>query len=155
MEIYWLLYYIACLLSSFGIMAYGHYKNIILLLLWSITHPVSECSAVAHEREVIKQGWNNYKIGRLILFTLLNYYEVIKSREEDGQVALIGELTNVRRILVGETWLKRQPERLSVYGWLGTISNLRNLDWISGMQLFQGRNMWHAVMNTVVNIRII
>jgi hypothetical protein len=74
-----------------------------------------------------------------------------------GHVARIGEKRNADRILVGN------PERKSPQGrprrtWVDNIKiNLRGIGWdgMDWIDLAQNREQWGALVNTVMNLRVL
>jgi hypothetical protein len=93
-----------------------------------------------------------------ILYSSPNIIRQIKSRRMRwaGHVARMGEERNVYRVLMGKPEGKRPLERQGVDGRMGSEWILGRLagsvDWI---QLAQDRDRWWAVVNTVMNLRVL
>jgi hypothetical protein len=74
-----------------------------------------------------------------------------------GQVAPIGEGRNVYRVLMGKPEGKRplaRPRR----GWEDGIKmDLREISWwgVEWIHLSKGRDRWRAVVNAVMNLRVL
>jgi hypothetical protein len=94
-----------------------------------------------------------------ILYSSSNIIRQIKSRRMRwaGHVARIGEERNVYRVLVGKPEGKRSlgtPRRRWEYG---IRMDLRETGWASveWIQLAQDRSRWRALVNTVMNLRVL
>jgi hypothetical protein len=85
----------------------------------------------------------------------------IKSRRVRwaGHVARMGEGRNVYRVLVGKPEGKRPLERLRRRWEDGIRMDLREIDWGGGcvewIDLAQNRDRWRAVVNAVMNLRVL
>jgi hypothetical protein len=94
-----------------------------------------------------------------ILYSYTNIIRQIKSRRLKwaGHVARMGEERNVYRVLVGKTEGKRplgRPRRGCKNGIRMDLRGIgcRGVEWI---QLAQDRDRWRAVLNTVMNLRVL
>jgi hypothetical protein len=99
----------------------------------------------------------------LLLFLAVGQYLIIrqirpKRMTWSGHVELVGEGRKVYRVLVGKSEGKRPP------GWPrrrwedGIRTDLREGDWEGGVewiQLAQDRDRWRAVVNAVMNLRVL
>jgi hypothetical protein len=69
----------------------------------------------------------------------------------------MGEERNVYRVLMGKLEGKR-PFGRPTRSWEGGLRiDLRETDWgtVDWIQLAQGRDLWLAVVNTVMNLRVL
>jgi hypothetical protein len=91
------------------------------------------------------------------LYSLPNIVQVVKSRRMRwaGHVARMGEGRGVHRVLVGKPEGKRplgRPRRR----WEDTKMDIQEVgeggDW---MELAQDRDRWRALVNTVMNFRVL
>jgi hypothetical protein len=74
-----------------------------------------------------------------------------------GHVARMGEETNVYNILMGKPEGKRPPGKRRC-GWQdGMRMDLREIGWgsVDWIQLVQDRDWWQALVNTVMNLRVL
>ena len=100
--------------------------------------------------------WHNEEVNDL--YTSANIVQVIKSRRMRwvGHVAHMGERRGIYRVLVGKPEGKR-PLGKPRHRWECNIKmhlqevGCGSLDWI---KLFQYRDRWQALVNTVMNLRI-
>jgi hypothetical protein len=93
-----------------------------------------------------------------ILYYSPNIIRQIKSRKMRwaGHVARMGEERNLYRVLMGKPEGKRplgRPKRR----WDGIRMDLREINWgsVDWIQLAQDRDRWWAVVNTVMNLRVL
>jgi hypothetical protein len=93
------------------------------------------------------------------LYSSPNIIRMIKSRRMRwaGNVARMGETRNVYRILVEKPEGKRplgRPRRR----WVDNIKmNLREIGWdgVDWIELAQDKDQWRALVNTVMNLRVL
>jgi hypothetical protein len=94
-----------------------------------------------------------------ILYSSPNIIRLIKSKGTRwvGHVVRIGEERKVYRVLVGKTKGKRPLERPRRRCEDGIKVDLREIGWgsIEWIQLAQCRGRWRAVVNTVMNLRVL
>jgi hypothetical protein len=95
----------------------------------------------------------------IILYSFPNIIRQIKSRRMRwaGHVARMGEERNVYRVLMGKSERNRPLGRPRRRWEDGIRMDLREIgcgsvDWI---QLAQDRDRWRAVVNTVMNLRVL
>jgi hypothetical protein len=94
-----------------------------------------------------------------ILYSSPNIIRNIKSRRMRwaGHVTRMGEETNLYRVLMGKPEGKRplgRPRRM----WEdGVRMDLREVGWgsVDWIQLAQDRDQWRALVNTVMNLRVL
>jgi hypothetical protein len=92
-----------------------------------------------------------------ILYSSLNIIRQIKSRRMRWVGHRVGEERNVYRVLMGKPEGKRplgRPRRR----WENRIRmDLREIGWgsVEWIQLPQDRDRWRAVVNTVMNLRVL
>jgi hypothetical protein len=93
----------------------------------------------------------------MILYSSPDIIRQIKSRRMRwaGHVARMGEGRNVNRVLVGKPEGKRpleRPRRRWEYK-----MELREIGWggVEWIHLAQGRDRWRAVVNAVMNLRVL
>jgi hypothetical protein len=83
----------------------------------------------------------------------------IKSRRMRwaGHVARMGEESNVYRVLMGKPEGKRPFERARHRWEDGIRMDLREIGWesVDWLQLAQDRDWWRALVNTVMNLRVL
>jgi hypothetical protein len=93
------------------------------------------------------------------LYSSSDIIRQIKSRRMRwaGHVARMGEGRNVYRVLVGKPEGKRPIERPSRRWEDGIKMDLRETGWggVEWIQLAQGRDRWRAVVNAVMNLRVL
>jgi hypothetical protein len=94
-----------------------------------------------------------------ILYSSPNIIRQIKSRRMRwvGHVVRMGEERNVYRVLMGKTEGKRPFERPRRRWEDGIRMDLREICWgrVDWIQLAQDRDRWRAVVNTVMNLRVL
>jgi hypothetical protein len=103
--------------------------------------------------------WRKLHSGELHnLYSSPDIVRQIKSRgmRWAGHVARMGEGRNVYRVLVGKPGGKRplgRPRRR----WDGIKMDLREIGWggVEWIQLAQDRDRWRAVVNAVMNLRVL
>jgi hypothetical protein len=93
------------------------------------------------------------------LYSSPNVIRQIKSRRMRwaGHVARMGEGRNVYRVLMGKTEGKRPLEKPR-HRWEDAIRmDLREIAWgsVDWIQLAQDRDWWWALVNTVMNLRVL
>jgi hypothetical protein len=112
------------------------------------------------KRDEVTGEWRKLHSEELhILYSSPNIIRQIKSRRMRwaGHVALMGEERNVYRVLMGKPEGKR-PLGKSRRRWEDGIrmdlreTGWRSVDWI---QLAQDRDRWLALVNTVMNLRVL
>jgi hypothetical protein len=96
---------------------------------------------------------------RSILYTFPNIIRQIKSRRMrwKGHVARMGEERKAYKILVGKPEGKGPLGRLR-HRWENEIRmDLRGIGWrsVQWVQLVQDRDRWQALVNTVMNLRVL
>jgi hypothetical protein len=83
----------------------------------------------------------------------------IKSRRMRwaGHVARMGEGRNLYRVLVGKAEGERPLERPRRRWEYGIKMDLREIGWgcVEGIYLAQGRDCWRALVNSVMNLRVL
>jgi hypothetical protein len=88
-----------------------------------------------------------------------NIIRQIKSRRMRwaGHVARMGEGRNVYRVLTGKSEGKRPLERPRRRWEYGIKMDLREIGWggVEWIYLAQNRNRWRAVVNAVMNLRVL
>jgi hypothetical protein len=94
-----------------------------------------------------------------ILYSSTNIITQIKSRRMRwaGHVARMGEERNVYRVLMGKPEGNR-PLGIPRHRWEdGIRMDLREIGWgsIDWIQLAQDRDQWRALVNTVMNLRVL
>jgi hypothetical protein len=93
------------------------------------------------------------------LYSSPNIIRQIKSRRMRwaGHVARVGEERNVYRVLVGKPEGKRQLGRPRRRWEDGIRMDLREIGWgsVDWIQLAQDRDRWRAVVNMVMNLRVL
>jgi hypothetical protein len=94
-----------------------------------------------------------------ILYSSPNIIRQIKSRRTRwaGHVARMGEEINLYRVLVGKLEGKRSLERPRHRWECGIGMGLRENGWgsVEWLQLAQDRGRWQALVNTVMNLRVL
>jgi hypothetical protein len=93
------------------------------------------------------------------LYSLPNIIRMMKSRRMrwTGHVARMGETRNAYRILVGKPEGKRPLGRPRCR-WVDNIKiDLREIGWdgMDWIELVQDRDQWKALVNTVMNLRVL
>jgi hypothetical protein len=94
-----------------------------------------------------------------ILYSSPNIIRQIKSRRMmwARHVARMGEERNVYRVLMGKPEGKRPPGRPRRRWDYGIRMDLREIGWgsVDWIQLAQYRDRWRALVNTVMNLRVL
>jgi hypothetical protein len=94
-----------------------------------------------------------------ILYSSQNIIRQIKSRRMRwaGHVARVGEERNVYRVLMGKPEGKRLLGRPRRRWEDGIRIDLREIGWgsVDWIQLAQDRDRWQALVNTVMNLRVL
>jgi hypothetical protein len=94
-----------------------------------------------------------------ILYSSPNIIRQIKSRRMRwaGHVARMGEERNVYRVLMGKPEGKRPLGRPRRRWEDGTRMDLREIGWgsVDWIQMAQDRDWWQALVNMVINIRVL
>jgi hypothetical protein len=94
-----------------------------------------------------------------ILYSSPNIIRQIKSRRMRwaGHVACMGEERNVYKVLMGKPQGKRPLGRPRHRWGDGIRMDLREIDWgsIDRIQLAQDWDRWQALVNTVMNLRVL
>jgi hypothetical protein len=112
------------------------------------------------ERDEVKGDWRKLQNEeRHNLYSLPNIIRMIKSRKMRwaGHVARMGAKRNAYIILVGK------PERKGPLGrprrrWVGNIKiDLREIEWngVDWIDVIQDRDLRRALVNTVMNLRVL
>jgi hypothetical protein len=109
----------------------------------------------------VRGEWRKLHNGELHnLYSSPGIIRQIKSRRMRwaGHVARMGEGRNVYRVLVGKPERKRPLERPRRRWEDGIKMDLREIGWGGGgvewIQLAQDRDRWRAVVNAVMNLRV-
>jgi hypothetical protein len=109
--------------------------------------------------EVTGEGRKLHNEELLILYSSPNIIMQIKSRRMRwaGHVARMGEERNVYRVLMGKPERKRPLGRPRRRWEDGIRMDFREIGWGSEdwIQLAQDRDRWRAVVNTVMNLRVL
>jgi hypothetical protein len=92
-----------------------------------------------------------------ILYSSPNIIRLIKSRRMRwaGHVARMGEERNVYKVLMGKLEGKRPLGRPRRRWEDGIRMDLREIGWGDWIRLAQGRDRWLALVNTVMNLRVL
>jgi hypothetical protein len=112
------------------------------------------------KREEVAGGWRRLHNEELHnLYTSPNIIRVIKSRRIGGagRVARMGEMKNMYKILAVKPEGKR-PLGIPTRRWEDNIRmDLREIKWegVHWIRLAQDRDQWWAVVNTVMNLRVL
>jgi hypothetical protein len=112
------------------------------------------------KRDEVTGEWRKLHNEELhILFSSPNIIRQIKSKRMRlaGHVARIGEERNVHRVLMGKPEGKR-PHGRPRRKWEDEIRmDLREIGWggVDWIQLAQDRDRWWALVNTVMNLRVL
>jgi hypothetical protein len=137
---------------------------------WSVTlreeHRLRVCEnrvlrrVFGPRRDEVKGEWRKLHSGELhSLYPSSDIIGQIKSRRMRwaGNVALMGEGRNVYRVLVGKPEGKRPLERPRRRWKDGIKMDLREIGWVGveWIHLAQGRDCWQAVVNAVMNLRVL
>jgi hypothetical protein len=152
------------------------YKTIILPVVlygcetWSLTlrdeHRVRVFENIVlrriygRKRDKVTGEWRKLHKEELhILYSFPNNIRQIESRKMRwaGHVARIGEERNVYKVLVGKAEGKRPLGRLRRRWEDGMRMDLREIGWrnVDWMQLAHDSDRWRALVNTVMNLRIV
>jgi hypothetical protein len=124
------------------------------IILWS-RHGV-----FGPKRREVTGEWRKLHNGELHnLYSLPDIVRQIKSRRMRwaGHVARMGEERNVYRVLVGKPEGKRPLERPRHRWEDGVKMDLRDIGWggVEWIHLAQDRDRWRAVVNAVMNLRVL
>jgi hypothetical protein len=108
------------------------------------------------KRDEVTGEWRKLHIEELhILYSSPNIIRQIESRSMRwaGHVARMGEERNVYRVLMGKPPLGTPRHRWED----GIRMDLREIGWgsVDWIQLAQDRDRWRALMNTVMNLRVL
>jgi hypothetical protein len=111
-------------------------------------------------RDEVTGEWRKLHNGELHnLYSSPDIVRQIKSRRMRwaGHVARMGEGRNVYRALVGKPEGKRPLERPRRRWEDGIKMNLREIGWggVEWIHLAQDRDLWRAVVNAVMNLRVL
>jgi hypothetical protein len=112
------------------------------------------------QRDEVTGEWRKLHSEELhILYSSPNIIRQIKSRRmrRVGHVACMGEKRNVYRVLMGKPEGKRPLERPRHIWEDGIRMDLREIGWgsVDWIQMAQDRDRWRAVVNTVMNLRVL
>jgi hypothetical protein len=112
------------------------------------------------QRDEVTGEWRKLHIEELhILYSSPNTIRQIKSRRMRwaGHVARMGEERKVHRVLKGKPEGRRPLGRPSRRWDDGIRMDLREIGWgsVDWIQLAQDRDRWRALVNTVMNIRVL
>jgi hypothetical protein len=111
-------------------------------------------------RDEVTGEWRKLHSGELHnLYSSPDIIRQIKSRRMmwAGHVARMGEGRNVYRVLVGKPKGKRPLERPRHRWEDGIKMDLREIGWggVEWIHMAQDRDRWQAVMNMVMNLRVL
>jgi hypothetical protein len=114
----------------------------------------------APKRDKVTGEWRKLHSGELHnLYSSSHIIRQIKSRRMRGagHVARMGEGRNVYRVLVGKPEGKRQLGRQRRRWKDGIKIDLREIGWggVEWIHLAQDRDRWRAVVNAVMNLRVL
>jgi hypothetical protein len=112
------------------------------------------------KRDEVTGEWRKLHSEELhILYSSPNIIRQIKSRimRWAGHVARMGEERNVYRVLMGKPERKRSLGRPRRRWENGIRMDLRETGWgsVDWIQLAQDRDRWRALVNTVMNLRVL
>jgi hypothetical protein len=112
------------------------------------------------KRDEVTGEWRKLHNEELhILYSSPNIIRQIKSRRMRlaGHVACMGEERNVYRVLMGKPEGKRPLGRPRRRWEDGIRMYLGEIDWgsVGWIQLAQDRGQWRALLNTVMNLRVL
>jgi hypothetical protein len=112
------------------------------------------------KRNEVTGEWSKLHSEELhILYHSLNIIKQIKSRRmrRAGHVARMGEERNVQKVLMGKPEGERTLGRPRCKWEDGIRMDLREIGWgsIDWIQLAQDRDQWRALVNTVMNLRVL
>jgi hypothetical protein len=111
------------------------------------------------KRDAVMEEWRKLHNEELHnLYSLTDIIRQIKSRRMrwTGHVARMGEGRNVYRVLVGKPKGKVPVSRLRRRWEHGIKMDLREIDWVCGLDSpGQDTDRWRAVVNTVMNLRVL
>jgi hypothetical protein len=112
------------------------------------------------KRDEVTGEWRKLHNEELhILYSSPNIIRQIKSRRMRwaGHVASMVEERNVYRVLMGKPEEKRQLGRPRRRWDDGIRKDLREIGWgsVDWIQLAQDRDRWRALVNTVMNVRVL
>jgi hypothetical protein len=108
----------------------------------------------------MEREWRKLHSGELLnLYSSPDIIRQIKSRRMRwaGHVARMGEGRNVYKVLVGNPARKRPLERPRRRWEDGIKMDLREIGWggVKWIHLAQDRDRWWAVVNAVMNLRVL
>jgi hypothetical protein len=112
------------------------------------------------KRDEVTGEWRKNQNEELhILYSSPNIIRQIKSRRTrwEGHLARMGKGRNVYRVLLGKPQGKRPLGRPKRRWKVGIRMDVREIGWgiSEWIQLAQDRDWWRALVNTVINLRVL